>query len=617
MVNTPAEQATHSPLAMRQIVFPAQRAGRRSSMLPLGRRLIEAGLIREDQLQTALAHQASEERRLRTIAAREGTDSVGRVKRTRFKRLGEVVAELGLVDEAKLLPIMGEQLGVEGVKLSESLIDPVAVRLIPRRIAERLRILPIICVRDCLTVAMADPQDLAAIDTLAAISGCRIRPVLTLAEGIARLLPRCYEDDFSGNAGERDAHQSPGRGTVIDLDDVQINSAGRGTNGLLHYALSQAIRQNASVIHFEPGTQVSSIRFRVDGRLREAIKPKRDTHENLVSRLKRLAGIPKEKTPVAQAGRFTARIGRREVQMQLTTMPTGLGDRAAIRVLDRDAMIRPLDDLGFTRQVLNRVTETLRRRSGLVLVSGPKDNGLTTTLYSIAESLKGDDRSIATLEEQVSFPIDQVCQMEWSIGGGLNSPPDGTAVTVEQACRQDQDVLLIDRIANGTEAAAAVEAALSGRLVVASLHAEDGIGALARLIQWQIPRGELCSALVGTISQRLLRKVCPSCSEIHHPELETLQSIGVTSASLSYARGRGCAECSETGYRGRVGVFELTEFDQSLRGLLESGVELETIRQHRTTPSLLSAAMGLAENKLTSLEEIIQCVASSYQPQKD
>ena len=203
-----------------RIVLPDDSLREPDLSMPLGRRLVDAGLIREDQLETALAHQESEEERLRALAEQAGTATVGRTRLQRFKRLGEVVSELGLVDETALLPLLGEQLGVEGVRLREGLIDPNAVRLVPREYAERFKILPLMRVRDELTVAMADPQDLSTIDAIARLSGCRIRPIFTLAAGIERLLPRCYEDDFTVDSvtADLDVEQLELESEAIDLD---------------------------------------------------------------------------------------------------------------------------------------------------------------------------------------------------------------------------------------------------------------------------------------------------------------------------------------------------------------------------------------------------------------
>ncbi|MEM6468565.1 MAG: ATPase, T2SS/T4P/T4SS family [Planctomycetota bacterium] len=602
MATLSGDQAKHSPLAMRQIVYPIHRQGARHNVLPLGRRLIEAGLIREDQLQTALAHQASEERRLRAIATRDGTDSIGRVKRTRFKRLGEVVAELGLVDEAKLLPIMGEQLGVEGVKLSQGLIDPDAVSLIPRSLAERLSALPILRVRDCLTVAMADPQDLAAIDALAEASRCKIRPVLTLAEGIDRLLPRCYEDDF-GESAELATYASNINGKALDLDDVQVASAGSGTNGLLHYTLSQAIRQNASAIHLEPGKPVSSIRFRIDGILREAIRPKWESHDGLIGRLERLADVessPKNDEP--RDGLFVVRIGRREVTMQISFLSTRQGRRAVVRLLDHESLIRSLDQLGMPSATLAVTRRMLGLHGGLILLTGPKDCGISTTLYSITEHLRSQDRSITTIQHWPHLLLDQVCQLAWQ---------DESNKVVEHALAQDSDVLIIEDPRSPDVVSEAIRVSASGRLVVLAMNAENGSEAISQLLNWHVDRDQLLAVLNGVISQRLLRRNCPTCSEIHHPEIEVLQSLGLGTSSLSFARGIGCGECNEQGYRGRLAVFEVLPMDEHLFASITSSKH----DQHEATrpeyPSILSEAMGLAEQQLTSLDEVFRCVPRS------
>ncbi|MEM0926014.1 MAG: ATPase, T2SS/T4P/T4SS family [Planctomycetota bacterium] len=599
MEHSRGEQATHSPLAMRQIVYPLYRSNHRADVVPLGRRLIEAGLIREDQLQTALAHQASEERRLRAIAAEEGTDSIGRLKRTRFKRLGEVVVELGLVDEAHLLPIMGEQLGVEGIKLCQGLIDPEAVRLVPHAVAERLRALPILRVRDTLTVAMADPQDLGAIDTLADVSGCLIRPVLTLAEGIDRLLPHCYADDYCVDPSSLSNFPRATNENTVSLDDVSVSGMGQGTSGLLHYALSQAIRQNASAIHFEPGAPLGSIRFRVDGILRDAIEPKRETHDELLERLKSLGGLNSESEETSFKGHFHVRIARREIKMHLTVLSTVAGERAVIRILERESFERPLDQLGLSPAQYKTTTELLDQAGGLLILCGPRDSGITTTLYSFIEHLKSKSKGIIALERSRRLSLDRVCQIDWS---------ERQSNLLENAISQDPDVLVLECGQKRQDARDAVQAAASGRLVIYVMHADEGAAALQQFLGWQTDPSLVASTLIGTISQRLIRRICPSCSEIHHPEIEMLQSLGMPASSLSYARGRGCAECHETGYHGRVAIFEIAVADDPLRSSNVSSSRCEAITELGSTVSLFSAALKLAEEHVTSLEEVFRCL---------
>lgn len=599
-----AAVATQDAAVHPHIVHPSHRPGSEQSILPLGRQLIEAGLLREDQLETALAHQASEEERLQAIAAQEGTDSIGRIKRQRFKRLGEVVAELGLVDEANLLPMLGTQLGVEGVKLREGLIDPTAVLLVPREYAERFQVLPLMRVRDELTVAMADPQDLSAIDALSDVSGCRIRPVLTLASGIERLLPRCYEDDFAVDSvtADLDVEQLEVESDAIDLDShgTQQLAEGSPVINLVNYAIIQAVRQGASDIHIEAGKKFTSIRFRIDGALREVMKPRKELHAAIVSRIKVMAKLDIAEHRQPQDGRLHVRISRRDVDLRVSTLPTVLGEKVVMRVLDRKSVTFDLNRLGMPNESLSCVRRMLSRPHGLVLVTGPTGSGKTTTLYSAIELIKGIERNVITVEDPVEYQLELINQVQVAKDTGMTF-----AQALRSILRQDPDVIMVGEIRDRETAETAIQAALTGHLVLSTLHTNDSAAAITRLMDMGIEGFKIAASLVGVIAQRLMRNLCPNCKETYYPSNKLLDELHYTGDPRhGFARSRGCAECYESGYRGRTGVYELFEMTPNTRTLINQGVDLETLRRARTGPSLLSEGIQLAVNNVTSLEEV-------------
>ena len=586
-----------------RIVTPTQET-RGQRLLPLGQRLVEAGLLREDQLETALAHQASEEERLHTIAEQEGTDTIGRVKRKRFKRLGEVVAELGLVDEASLLPMLGEQLGVEGVKLREGLIDPDAVRLIPREFAERYHVLPLMRVRDELTVAMADPQDLAAIDALSDVSGCRIRPVLTLASGIERLLPRCYEDDFTVDSvtADLDVEQLELGSDAIDLDlhGSQRLAEGSPVINLVNYAIIQAVRQGASDIHIEAGQKSTSVRFRIDGALREVMKPRKDMHAAIVSRVKVMAKLDIAEHRQPQDGRFHVRINRRDVDLRVSTLPTVLGEKVVLRVLDRQSVTFDLNRLGLPADSLGCLRRMLGRPHGLVLVTGPTGSGKTTTLYSAIELIKGIERNVVTVEDPVEYQLELINQVQVAKENGMTF-----AKALRSILRQDPDVIMVGEIRDRETAETAIQAALTGHLVLSTLHTNDSAAAITRLVDMGIENFKIAASLVGVVAQRLMRNVCPKCRETYFPTSKMLSELKYTGDPRNgFSRSRGCAECYESGYRGRTGVYELFEMTPDVRTLINRGAALDELRQSRSGPTLLTEGLRLAEENITSLEEV-------------
>jgi type IV pilus assembly protein PilB len=577
------------------LIVPATHRAKRPEQVPLGQRLIEAGLIREDQLDSALSHQAAQSQR-----SEDGVQA----EPVRTKRLGEIVAELGLVEEGDLLPLLGEQLGVEGVRLREGLIDPIAVRLIPKEHAERLRALPLMRVRDELTVAMADPLDLASIDTLARLSGCRIRPVFTLASGIERLLPRCYEEDFTVDSvtADLDVEQLELETEAIDLDLTGSQQLAEGSPviNLVNYAIVQAVTQGASDIHIEPGHKSTSVRFRIDGSLREVMKPRKDLHAAIVSRVKVISKLDIAEHRQPQDGRLHVRMNRRDVDLRVSTLPTVLGEKVVMRVLDRQSVTFDLNRLGMPNESLVIAHRMLSRPHGLVLVTGPTGSGKTTTLYSAIELIKGVERNVITVEDPVEYQLELINQVQVQTENGVTF-----AKALRSILRQDPDVIMVGEIRDRETAEMAIQAALTGHLVLSTLHTNDSASAITRLVDMGIERFKIAAALVGVIAQRLVRNLCTDCREPYYPSARLLQEMHYRGDTRhTFARSRGCSQCFESSYRGRTGIYELLQCDAILRGLINEGANLDQLRGAHKGPTLLTEGMRLASQGITSLEEV-------------
>ncbi len=582
-----------------RVVTPQEKTRSSSSTVPLGKRLLDAGLLRADQLESALAHQASEAERARIRNLKNPS-----APPTPIKKLGEVVSELGLIDEADLLPLLGEQLGVEGVRLREGLIDPAAVRLIPREYAERMNVLPLMRVRDELTVAMADPQDLAAIDALSRISGCRVRGVFTLASGIERLLPRCYEADFSVDSvtADLDVEELELDSEAIDLDlhSVQQLADGSPVINLVNYAIVQAVRQGASDIHIEPGHKSTSVRFRIDGALREVMKPRKDMHAALVSRIKVLAKLDIAEHRQPQDGRLHVRLARRDIDLRVSTLPTVLGEKVVMRVLDRQNVTFDLNRLGLPDASLVTMRRMLGRPHGLVLVTGPTGSGKTTTLYSAIELIKGIERNVITVEDPVEYQLELINQVQVQSDTGMTF-----AKALRSILRQDPDVIMVGEIRDRETAETAIQAALTGHLVLSTLHTNDSASAITRLVDMGVERFKIAAAVVGVVAQRLVRNLCEHCKEPYYPSAGLLAQLGYDGdARHAFARSRGCSNCFESGYRGRSGIYELLESDSELRQKITDGATLDELRRCHTHATLLSEGMRMAVAGRTSIDEV-------------
>ncbi len=550
---------------------------------PLGQRLVVANLIAPDELEAALSRQEQS-----------------------GERLGETLLELGFITEDELLPYIESQLGVPAVRLREGLLDPQAVRLLPRQFAERLGVIALFRVRDELTVVTDDPLDLERIDRIERQTGLTVRPAFAFKAAIEKMMRRAYEDDFHVDAVTADLDESAlelRADADVDIASVHQLVEGSPVINLVNYLVLQAVRKNASDIHIEPGRKFATVRYRVDGQLVEVLRPRRDIYPAIVSRIKVMGKMDIAEHRVPQDGRCQVVADNKEVDLRISTLPTVLGEKVVMRVLDKQRLTFDLDRLGMPPGVLTVVKDLLRKPYGLVLVTGPTGSGKTTTLYSALELIKSVHRNIVTVEDPVEYQIELVNQVQVEQVRGVSF-----AGALRSILRQDPDVIMVGEIRDPETAQVAVQAALTGHLVLSTLHTNDSAGAVLRLMDMGVESYKLAAALVGVVAQRLVRTICPHCRTTHYPTAEYLEALHYRGDKRrSFSRGEGCRECFDTGFQGRKGIYEVLPTDASLRSLIARDPSIEPIRQwliaqgHQT---LLECGLRLAEQEETSLEEV-------------
>ncbi|MHC4403478.1 MAG: GspE/PulE family protein, partial [Planctomycetota bacterium] len=367
----------------------------------------------------------------------------------------------------------------------------------------------------------------------------------------------------------------------------------------------QSLRQGASDIHIEPGRQHTTVRFRVDGQLREVLRPRRDLHPAIISRIKVIAKLDIAEHRLPQDGRVHVVVEGREVDLRVSMLPIVLGEKAVIRVLDRRRLTFDLDKLGFPDDMLGQFKRVLSKPYGLLLVTGPTGSGKTTTLYSAIELIKSVHRNIVTVEDPVEYQLELVNQVLVDESAALTFP-----VALRSMLRQDPDVIMVGEIRDPETANVAVQAALTGHLVLSTLHTNDAAGAVTRLLDMGVASYKLAAALVGIVAQRLVRNVCPHCQATYYPPAELLESIRYQGDHRrSFLRGGGCEQCHDTGFLGRTGIYELLVCDQQTRRLIVMDANLSEIRQQQKEKgarALLDEGIRLAENGQTSLDEAIR-----------
>jgi type IV pilus assembly protein PilB len=456
---------------------------------------------------------------------------------------------------------------------------------------------------------MAEPQNLEQIDEIERITGHTVRPVFAVRSVVERMIRRVYEEGFEVDAVTADLSDDAVDLQIdaadVDLSKVDALADGSPVINLVNYLIVQAIRQGASDIHIEPGRAHSTVRFRVDGLLREVLRPRRDLHPAVVSRVKVMAKMDIAEHRQSQDGRLHVVVEGREIDLRVSTLPTVLGEKAVLRVLDRKRVNFNLDLLGVPDDMLRPLKAMLARPYGLLLVTGPTGSGKTTTLYSAIELIKSVNRNIVTVEDPVEYQLELINQVQVDSSVQL-----GFSAALRSILRQDPDVILVGEIRDAETAKVAVQAALTGHLVLSTLHTNDAAGAVTRLVDMDVEPFRLAAALIGVIAQRLVRTICPQCIAKFYPRAELLRSINYHGDQRrTFARGEGCPACHDTGYQGRTGIYEVLPAGPDVRALITGGATVDALRAlHRKQGgrSLFQQGIELAEKEVTSLDEVIR-----------
>ena len=553
----------------------------------LGQTLLAEEVITEQQLEQALAEQQ-----------RSG------------RRLGEILLEEKRVNGLRVLEILSDRLGVPWCQLRHGLVDFALLDLIGEQEAQRLQVIPMFRVEDTLTVAMADPQSLPKIDRLRELTGCKIRPVLASANNIHEYINKVSAggtdiDAFLSSLSDSDVEvverESVDDGGMTDLDKMVDGSP---IINLVNMALMTAIRDGASDIHIEPDKQGTRIRYRIDGVLRDLMRPPAGLHASIVSRVKVIGKMNIAEKRLPQEGRVRIVAESREIDFRVSSMPTLLGEKVVVRVLDKANLKVQLRDLGFREKTLEAFMRILNQPYGLVLVTGPTGSGKTTTLYSALDLLRNPERNIVTVEDPVEYQLDLINQIQVHEAIGMTF-----ARALRSILRQDPDVIMIGEIRDEETARVAVQAALTGHLVLATLHTNDAPGAATRLLDMGIEPYLLSSALNGVVAQRLARTLCPNCVTKYMPGESQLRDAGLSDApGQIFKKGLGCRECHNSGFKGRAGIYTVMEVTDDVRRLVYRAAPSHDIQEHLSRQGILTLreeGVLLALEGQSCLEEVL------------
>lgn len=582
---TPGSMTPTTAESRNESAAPLRNAAARAR---IGDLLLRDGAVTQEQLQEALGQQKSS-----------------------GKLLGEVMVEAGLINAGQLVYSLAESLGVRGVQLRHGLMDPALLKLLGQEEAERLRVMPLFKVDGTITVAMAEPQSLPTIDRLRQLTRCRIRPVLALEAEIRDFIKRYAGEDvdvdaFLTSLAETDVEvverEQVDEGTDTSLDRMVEGSP---IVNLVNVALLTAIKDGASDLHIEPDRKSTRIRYRIDGVLRDLMQPPPGMHNAIVSRVKVIGKMDIAEKRLPQEGRVRLFADGRDIDLRVSSMPTLLGEKLVVRVLDKRNLHVRMEDLGFRTESLDLFKKMLHEPHGLVLVTGPTGSGKTTTLYSGLDLLRSSERNIVTVEDPVEYQLDLINQIQVNDHVGL-----GFAKALRSILRQDPDVIMIGEIRDQETARVAVQAALTGHLVLATLHTNDAPGAVARLLDMGIEPYLLSSALNGVVAQRLARTVCSHCKTKYYPSEDALADAMIPDKTgRPFARGTGCQKCHNSGMLGRCGLYEVMDVSATLRRHVHRGAASHEIReawQREGGRTLRQEGVEIAIRGDCSLEEILR-----------
>lgn len=541
----------------------------------LGDLLVEAGLIQEDQLQSTLKEKSS------------------------GQRLGDALLQRGYITEQQLIEVLEFQLGIPHISLYRYPFDTKLFSLIPKEIAKRNRLIPLKKEGDKLFVAMADPMDFFAIDDLRLSTGFQIETAIATKDDILRAINKYYDLDegFEEMMGELPAGNS--------VEEEKINADDSPIVKLVNQLLSNASAMKASDIHIDPQETKVLIRYRVDGILRtERVLPKH-MQGLLTARIKIMSNLDITEHRVPQDGRIKMNIDFHPIDLRVATLPTVYGEKIVLRLLDLGSSLNDLNKLGFNKLNLNRFTKLIEKPTGIVLITGPTGSGKSSTLYAALNKLNSEEVNIITVEDPVEYQLEGINQVQVNSNVGMTF-----AKGLRSILRQDPNIIMVGEIRDQETAEVAVRASLTGHLVLSTVHTNDSLGTITRLIDMGVEPFLVASSVSGIVAQRLVRRVCRDCAEEQEPSKREIEIFARRGMKLDkVVRGRGCSSCSMTGYKGRIAIHEVLVINDEMRRVIMNEDSFSKLRELATknkTIFLIDDGMLKVKQGLTTTEEILR-----------
>lgn len=550
----------------------------------LGDILTASGVITEEQLRHALE-----------------------VQKTTHERLGTILIDEGIINEQRLIETLEVQLGIDFIDLSKIHIPVEMAQLVPRNIAKRHCVVPVKLYKDELTLAMSDPLNFVALEEVRTATRKRILPKIATAAAVNRAIATLYGNEGAARAIEEMRFESAAREQVsvgVSPEEVTDDVQSAPTVRLVNSILERATVERASDIHLESHSDEMVVRMRIDGSLRTILTVPWDLKRAVISRLKIMGGMDISEQRLPQDGRANVRIKGHDIDLRMSTLPTLYGEKVVIRLLDKSTQLLDAKAIGLSGENLERYNKLLKNAHGMILIVGPTGSGKSSTMYTMIRSLNTEEINLVTLEDPVEYDIEGVNQVQINEKAGMTFAEGLRAIL-----RQDPDIIAVGEIRDGETAEIAIRSAITGHLVLSTVHTNDALTALDRLIDIGVEPYLVAEALNGVISQRLVRRICPDCKESYVPSEEELRRLGCeTTKDILFYRGKGCPNCYHTGYLGRTAVFEILIMDSNFKRAVSEGrhkQELMECLSKGTFSSLADGCRKLVIEGVTSVEEAI------------
>ncbi|MBC8059570.1 MAG: Flp pilus assembly complex ATPase component TadA [Clostridiaceae bacterium] len=553
----------------------------------LGDILLQTKKITEAQLQTVLKNQ-----------------------RITGKRLGEQLIEDNILMEDTIIDVLEVQLGIPRAYLDLMQIDIQAVRSVPQSLCEKYLLVPVEINKEIekITVAMSDPLNIFAIEDIRIATGYEVDPMIASKDEIRKVIDRYYSsqnvqrvvDELATEGDQKDAITGNIE-SEEDFDEVKNAPVVK----LIDSIIGNAAKAGASDIHIEPFEDYVKVRYRIDGELQEVLKTPKRNMMALVARIKILASLNIAEKRIPQDGRILTKAEGKAVDLRVSILPTVNGEKVVIRILKRDGFLVGRQQLGLPTEEMDKLLRIMSNPHGVILITGPTGSGKSTTLYTVLSDLNKSNTNIITVEDPVEYTMDGINQVSVNVKAGLTF-----AAGLRSILRQDPDIIMIGEIRDGETAEIAVRAAITGHLVLSTIHTNDAPSTIFRLVDMGIEPFLAATAIVGVIAQRLVRRICPNCKEEYKAGDHEKKILGVEAEkSLTLYKGRGCTNCNSTGYKGRIGVYEIMEIDRNIRGGIMDGINADELRDlaiKNGMYTLRSYASRLVREGITTLDELIK-----------